>query len=258
VKVNSGESKVVTVRLKRDPSSPLWAAPGHFTVELGGGIPLSHGFGGTIAGTCETSCSQGAAVGGRVAFFGGYELGNGFGFGVTAGYLGMQQTTTGRAAEIQAFGIVHPNKGVANDSVAIESFLLGAYGALRLGDRFPVRLRLGAGVGLGSITDTRTGQFRVSDPTITLPYAVGPVIESPSVTWLFVEPEVRVGMRIVDRLEVSAGISMLLLVTPEAPAWNEAHAINASSDGYGQFGADTMSSFLLYAATPGVSVRYEI
>jgi tetratricopeptide (TPR) repeat protein len=257
VNVEGGAQQIVTIKLRRDPNSPLWQRPGHFMVELGAGLALTPALGGAISAGCEGSCSQGIGLGGMLDFHGGYELSGGFGFGLKAGYWRISQDTEGRPTAVHAVGRVAPDLGAANDTIEHRGFLIGAFGALRLGERFPVRLRLGAGVAFGSVVDTRTGEFRVSDPRSRDSYRLGPVIEAPSVVWLVVDPDVRIGMRFSEHIELSAGVSMPIFVAPSTPTWNADHAINAFSDGYGTFEADALTNSIVYAIAPGLSARYD-
>jgi hypothetical protein len=173
-----------------------------------------------------------------------------------AGYSSMVQATTGRSDMLSVVGHSLPTKGTVDDSVQVRGFLAGAFAAIRVGDRFPVRLRLNAGAAIGAVVDTRVGQFHVSDQTVVADYSVGPVVEAPSLTWLYLEPEVRVGFRFNKHIEASAGIGALFLVTAAPPAWDEKHAINASDDGYGTFGADILINSVVFALTPGLGVSY--
>jgi hypothetical protein len=96
----------------------------------------------------------------------------------------------------------------------------------------------------------------VSDPTVDEDYAIGPVVEAPSVTWFYLEPEVRMDFKLHNRVDLSVGVGGLLLISTESPTWDETHAINASDDGYGLFPAEVLINPIVFAVTPGVSVRY--
>lgn len=252
-----GEHDTVSVPLERDPSAPIWRLPARFTFELGGALSITPSLGGDIAGSCSRGCEKSVGVGGAVAFHGGYELWNGFGFGVTAGYLSSRQTTTGRPTAIATVGHTERDHGTADDTLKLRGFLAGGFAALKLGQRFPFRIRLGSGVVIGSVSDTRTGSFKVIDPTVMDRYAIGPVIEAPSVTWFYVDPELRAGLRLGEHFEVSAGLSALILVGLRPAKWDANHAIYASSDGHGSFAADALTSPIVALLRPGISARYD-
>lgn len=256
VNLARGAQETFAITLQKDPDSPLWRAPGRFFVEAGAALPLTGGFGGEISSSCVNSCSRTIGFGGYASAHGGYELGTGFSFGLTAGYLNMQQETTGRLAEMTVTGLVDPVVGTADDTIGVRGVFAGAFAGLKFGDRFPLRLRMNAGVSIGSVADVRYGQFHVNDPTVVEDYAVGPVVEAPSMVWFYMEPEVRVDFKLHKRIDLSVGAGGLLLIAPESPTWDETHAINASDDGYGQFAAEVLINPIVFAITPGVSVRY--
>lgn len=259
INVPAGELKELKVSLRKDYNSPVWAEQPRVLLELSGGAALSPSFGGDIATGCTGTCKQGIAAGGRVALRGGYELSSGFSLGATASYLGMQQSTTGRATTLLPYTEGSPSAGIANDTVSLQAFLVGPYAAYRLGERFPLHLGLAAGVGLSSVSDRRTGLFGES--------AIGPVVQSGFYTWLFVEPEVRVGMRVLERLTLGISISGLFLYAPSAPQWNESMRISPHGNALGltpeleqragRFSAETVMGSTMVAITEGVSVRYE-
>ncbi len=248
---------VVAVTLRKDPSAPLWRRPGRFSLELTGGALLFPSMGGDLAGSCAAPCSRAVGAGGQVIFRGGYEMWNGFGFGVATGYLDATQTVRDRAALLQPVGLARPDSGTLTDALRVRGFLAGAWAAYGLGERFPLRFRLGAGALIGKVTDIRTGAFQPSDATLTRPFSIGPVIESPSVAWFYLDPEIRAGLRIGEHFEISAGLEAMLLVTLAAPRWNAAHAINAATDGYATFAADRLTGTVLFGLLPGVGARYD-
>jgi len=162
-----------------------------------------------------------------------------------------------RAALLQPVGLAQPDRGTLTDTLRVRGFLAGAWAAYGLGERFPLRFRLGAGALIGKVTDIRTGAFQPSDATLTRPFSIGPVIESPSVAWFYLDPEIRAGLRIGEHFEISAGLEAMLLVTLAAPRWNAAHAINAATDGYATFAADRLTGTVLFGLLPGVGARYD-
>jgi hypothetical protein len=260
ITIATGDDKALAVKLRKDLDSPVWARTGHFTLELSGSVPLAPSFGGQLAASCQVGCRQGVGIGGRGMLRGGYELGNGLGFGITAGYLEMQQSVTGREATFRPKDPAGKAlTGIANDTVAIRDFMLGAYGALRLGKRFPVHVGLAAGVALGNISDTRTGLFNDS--------AVGPVTQSAFFTWIFVEPELRVGVHLTEHLGLGVSLSGLLLVAPRVPQWNPTLVLDPHGKELGQgaggqnrlgyFDAETITGSAIFAVTESVSVHYD-
>ena len=253
-----GSQEVLKIALRKDPDSPLWRKPGRFFVEAGGAVPLSGGFGGQISATCVDTCTRTLGYGGYTSFHGGYELGTGFSFGLTAGYVNMTQETTGRRAELTVGGVVDLVVGKAIDTIGVRGVFAGAFAGLKFGERIriPLQLRVNAGVSIGSVADIRYGQFHVQDPTVEEDYRIGPVVDAPSMIWFYLEPEVRMEIKLRDRVDLLLGLGGLLLIAPESPKWNTAIEINASDDGYGRFAAEVLVNQIVFAVTPGVSVRY--
>jgi hypothetical protein len=256
VALSRGSQEVLNVALKKDPDSPLWRSPGRFFVEAGAAMPLTGGFGGEISASCVDTCSRTIGYGGYASAHGGYELGTGFSFGLTAGYVNMVQDTTNRLAELTVTGVAAPTVGTADDTIKVRGVFAGAFAGLKFGDRFPLRLRMNAGVSIGSVADIRYGSFHVKDPTVVENYDVGPVVEAPSMVWFYMEPEVRMDFKLTSRVDLSVGLGGLLLISPDSPTWDETHAINASDDGYGTFAAEVLANQIVFAVTPGASVRY--
>jgi hypothetical protein len=248
-----GGRGVVEATLDRDPRSPRWQRPGRFVLEAGGGVALSPSFGALGKG-CFQACAQGLGTGGYALLHGGYELGSGFAFGVEAGYLRMQEATQGRNTSLQAVGLMSPSAGTADDTRKLRTFLVGGWAGLGAGGRVRLRVRLGAGVALGTISDTRTGTFAAQDGAR---FDVGPLIQVPSATWFYLAPEVRLGVRLGGHVELSAGVAARTLISLSPRRWDAAQPVRAGDDGYGQFAADPLLSPVVLALTPGLSARYD-
>jgi tetratricopeptide (TPR) repeat protein len=256
ISLKAGARQIAAVALRRDPDSPLWQRPPRFTFDFALGTPLSASLGGGLSRSCSRECTQDPAVGSYGSLLGGYELGSGFGFGVLAGYTSMKQATADRAATIETVGRLTLGTGTLDDLIEVRGFLAGAFASLRFGDESPLHLRLGAGALIGSLTDTRTGVFTTT-ASIASTYVVGPIIQSEPAAWLFLSPEIRAGKRLNENLEVSAGISALLLISPSPPKWNADHPINASTDGYGRLPEEDFMSSIVLALMPVVGARYD-
>lgn len=248
-----GGRGMVAATLDRDPRSKRWQRPGRFLLEVGGGAALSPSFG-ALGNGCSKACAQPLGAGGYGLFHGGYELGSGFGFGVEAGYLRVQQATTGRATSIQAVGRAAPSAGTADDTRKLRTFLAGAWAGLGAGGRLRLRVRLGAGVALGTLSDTRTGTFTAQDGAR---FDVGPLIQAPSTTWFYLAPEVRLGVRLGGHVELSAGVAGLTLIGLSPRRWDATQPVRAGDDGYGTFAADPLVAPVILALTPGLSARYD-
>lgn len=264
ITVAAGSEKFVDVALRKDIQSPVWVEPGHYMLEVSGGVVLAPALGGDIAAGCTEKCLQSVGSGARVALRGGYELGNGLGFGLTVGYLGLQQTTTGRATQLYPFvdgaqSTGAPSTGAVDDTVSLQDATVGAYASYRLGRRFPLRLGLAAGVAIGNLSDTRTGVFGSA--------GIGPVSQTGLVPWFFVEPEASAGVRINEHIGIGLNVSALILIAPQAPRWSEAMLINPHGNQFGrdatgelqvgQFKAESVTGSVIVALNPSLSARYD-
>ena len=248
VHLEQGKREVLTVLLERDPSAPMWRRPSRITLEIGASLPLAPSFGGDVAGRCGDGCSRSAGVGGQVAFHGGFELGSGLGFGVAAGYVSVSQSVTNRVTTLTTVGMGKPT-GLVDDALRIRGFLAGAWTGFVFGERFPLRLRLGAGALIASVLDERSGTFGG--------VAADPSGIAQSSTFFYVAPEVRAGVRLGKHVEVTAGLTTLVLVGLSRPRWDENLAINAGRYGIAYYAADNLTSQVVALATPSVGARYD-
>jgi hypothetical protein len=67
---------------------------------------------------------------------------------------------------------------------------------------------------------------------------------------------VSVGVRVSDHFELSPSISALFLVAPRVPRWDSTMGIDASTDGYAVFDADSATGSVVFAVTAGLTARY--
>jgi hypothetical protein len=187
---------------------------------------------------------------------GGYQLGSGFGFGVAAGYLLATQDVTGRSTELVPHsknGLPAPQPGTADDKLRLSAFLGGADVFYRTGDQIPVLFRLGVGAMVGQLRDERKGSFTAG----TTPVQALPVVDLPMATSIYVNPEVRVGLRLGKHVDLSAGIQTLLLVAIKQPTWNDRIELDAGPGGIGGYRADPLMGQFVLLLAPTVSFRYD-
>lgn len=269
IEIQRGKRVVLAISLQRDPSSPFWRKPPRkprFIAEISAGVPISPDFGGDIANNCAGACEKGVGVGFLGSLRGGYELSSGFGFGVSAGYLSVSQTTSDRVMTLSPINLepadptLGPNPGTASDTVFIKGAALGAWSGLSLGERYLLHLRLGAGFVLGSIADTRAGRFTAdtqADLSAATYYDVGPIGVSSGASLFFVAPEVRAGLRLSDHLEITAGIEVMALISLVQPTWSDQKEVNAEKAGIGTFAAETLVGQSLFLVAPSVGARWD-
>jgi hypothetical protein len=81
-------------------------------------------------------------------------------------------------------------------------------------------------------------------------------------TYGYVAPEIRIGRRFGDHVEVDVGVELLLLAALSRPTWQDDTKVKTSGsptsqgDGYGTFGGDTLLGGILVGATPSLAARY--
>lgn len=243
----------VAFTLERDVTSTSFVLknPARVFVEIDGGLGLGLLFGGDVRSSCSGSCSAQIPLGIGGAFHGGYTLSSGLSFGIDAGVLALSAGTTGRQTELTP-KLLTPNAGTADDSLYLRGFRVGPSVGYRFGDSLPITLRVGLGIFLGSVGDARTGTFTSSDGTR---YDVS-VSESAAATYLYAAPELRIGKKLGDHLEVNAGLTLLVLAALERPRWQDEQSVVAARDGLAKFGSQTTTGGFLITAIPGIGLRY--
>jgi hypothetical protein len=265
VALRTQDRQVVTISLERDLSSPVWGvkARPRFAVALDGAFAVTPVSSGQVQSACTSPCSGAVPVGGLALASASYELPLGLGVGVEGGYLGFVQTLVGRGGSIAGSAMRATDVGSLDDRIAATGVLVGAALSYRRGESWPMTVRVSLGVYVSSVTDQRQGIFTTSSqgqPPNT-PYGVG-MSESRGATFVYAAPEVRVARRLGERLEMDAGLKLLVLTTPSPPAWTDANLVHAGppgtqGDGVGQFGTQTLTSSILFVVAPGIGARYE-
>ena len=164
------------------------------------------------------------------------------------------QGVEGRDAELYPVGVSEPDRGSADDDLRLSGALVGATIGYHVEQRFPLQFRVGAGVLLGQVRDERSGNFTARDGSVI--YAA-PAASFSSATYLFLDPELRIGARFAERFEVSAGAKLLVLIAPEPPTWDSTIEIPASTDGIGTYRPEPVMGDLVFMVAPGVNLRYD-
>ncbi len=247
-------SEVVPATLDRDPSYLAGPRP-RLAVELDSAMPLGAAYGGEVADACSGSCSAGLPIGLHAVLHGVYQLGSGFGAGIDAGYLLAFRSISGAEAALEPKG--RPtNGGVTDDSLRLSGLTVGAGAQYHRGEQWPITARLGAGVMLGSLNDSRSGTFT---NTSSERYEVS-LEESSPATYLYVAPEVRVGRYVTKSLELNLGAEVLLMTALTQPKWRDRTGVVTSNvgrgDGLATFGERTTAGSFLVFVAPGVGARY--
>jgi hypothetical protein len=267
VTLQVGGHSVVVAPLERDVTSSLWAmhvAP-KLVVEFDSSLLLSPSFGGL---PCANPCRASVPLGGQEVAHVGYQHPTGFGFGIDIGYLALIETLKDRPTTIHGDGSEGvSDSGTATDTLLLSGFTLGGSAFYRRGNAWPVTLRVGVGVLLGSIHDARTGQFEAMKATNAADstYSVS-ASDTPLATFLYAAPEVRIGRRIGDHFELSVGVQAMLLAALNQAVWSDNGEIplapqlagsTARHEGIGGFAPDPLVGSFLLVVAPSVGAHLE-
>ncbi|AUX22727.1 hypothetical protein SOCEGT47_032340 [Sorangium cellulosum] len=254
VTLQKGQRQNLSVSLERDEDAEMWRKPPKITLDASASFLVAPTLGGEITSGCSGGCSSSLGLGGLGMIHGGYEFGSGLGLGVEAGVLFATQQIDERPAGLTPVGFRDPLRGTANDALRLTGFLAGATFGYHLGEAFPTLLRLGAGVLRGEVRDERTGRFETSAGEAFSTY---PVVDFAPTTYFYAAPEARLGMRLGERWEASAGLKLLLLIGLSKPAWDRTIELAASTDGIGTYAPDALMGDFVLMVAPGASLRYQ-
>lgn len=258
----------VRMELPRNPKSPFWREPPpppHYTAEFSTGLMLAPSVGGDISSACTQNCQLSMGLGTYSAFRGGYELSSGFSFGMALGYATVQQEAQDRTAHLNVVSL--PNNATASGTADDVLSIRGVFGGIWAGysfrpfdSNFPFHLRATAGLLWGSASDSRNGQFQANLDGRS--FRVGTLVEQKTAGFIVAAPEVRLGYRLLRKLEVYAGLEVPLWFALSQPRWiddpKNGHAVYAGSDGYGWFNAESYTSRVIVGFVPGFGVKIDL
>jgi hypothetical protein len=223
--LDRGKREVVALSLERDPTSAAFRQqnPPHVVFEATGAFLLSPSLGGSVLESCTGSCSNGWAMGALAMIHGGYQLSSGLSFWLQGGYLSASQSIKDRSVKLLPRGLPDFD-GTASDNLRLSGALLGASAGLSRGQAVRLRVRLAAGAFIGSASDERKASGTTPPdhdvPDVTVDFSE---TESPSAKYLFVAPEVRVGLRLSQHWELSAGIGAWVLLGISDIDWQDSN-----------------------------------
>ncbi len=254
VDLAKGDRQEVKLELDRDESAEKWNVPSKIVLDVTGGVALTPSFGGDVAASCGDTCSSGVGFGGLVMLNGAYEFGSGFGLGLTAGVMQAGQTVEGRSSTLTPVGIDPGLGGSATDDLRLRGILAGAHAGMRFLDRFPIRLRLGAGALISETRSIRTGAFTTRAGGN---YSAPELGQSATTAFVYIDPEASVGVKIGDVFELGVGVQGLILIPPSAPTWggDENPNVVVEGDGLSSYASDETTMGVMAFVVPGVSVR---
>lgn len=218
-----GQREVVALSLERDPTSAAFRQqnPPHVVFEATGAVLLSPSLGGNVLDSCSGSCSKGWATGALAMLHGGYQLSSGLSFWLQGGFLSVGQSVKGRSTRLLPRGLPE-FEATAGDKLRLSGALLGASAGLSRGHAVRLRVRLAAGAFIGSAKDERKAQGTTPPdhdvPDVAVDFSE---TESPSAKYVFVAPEVRVGLRLSQHWELSAGVGAWILLGLADVSWQD-------------------------------------
>ncbi len=244
----------IGVQLERDPDSPLWQAQKKPRIfgELAPSFPIAIVLGGDVSDSGSASFPLGFAGRAHV----GYELTSGLGFSLDAGYMYFARTIEGRDSVLRPVGKPEA-RGTATDKLSLKGLLVGGSAQLHrntFGEKMPLLLRVGVGAFLANANDRRSGDFTA---TGSPPVSVDTARTSVDVPHLYVAPEVRVGYRIADRLELSLGVEVMVLVALKEARWDTQNGVVLGNQGLAGYDNQTLFGTTLFLVNPGVGARFD-
>lgn len=261
-----GPTTIVREALERDPNSEAFRAknPPRVLASADAALLFSPGFGGDLASACGDGCQSSVPLGTSVTARAGYRLGMGLGFTADVGFLYAAQAREGVTNTALPYGLPE-HRGRTNDSLTLIGPTFGASLSYVTGERFPLHLRLGAGVLVGTASDTRSGSFSTpSGETYDLPDRSLSVVKAS----LYVEPEVRLGYRISRKVTVEAGVRVLVVAfLGNVPRWENQTELSLGRcpdadpkvcAGRGVYAPMDLFSSALLMLGPSLAVRMEL
>ena len=254
VTLQKGQRQTVAVELERDEDAPMWRKPSKWTVDVGASFLILPTLGGDVADACDADCSASPGIGVAGMVRGAYELGSGLGFGIEVGYLLASHEVTDHTSALTPNGLSSANEGRATDRMRLQAFMAGANIGYHVGEEYPFAVRLGAGIMLGELRDERDGAFvaRAGDS-----YRTSPVATFPGMTYIYIDPEIRAGVRFLEHFELTGSVQALMMVGITQPKFDPSLQVAAGSDGLGSYGEDTLMGSFVVAIAPGANLRYD-
>ncbi|AUX33646.1 MULTISPECIES: PEGA domain-containing protein [Sorangium] len=223
--------------------------------EVSAAAPLVVSLGEDTPTGCVGSCSEPLGSGVSLLVHGGYGIDH-LSFGASAGYLGVQQAVRGRIATLEAAGGASYSVRV-DDTTALRGALFGAWVGYSSGERLLLHARLGAGGLFGAVAGSRASA-RAS--TSGAP-SFGPLERSAAARFVYVAPEVRAGVRLARRVELTLGLAVPLLIAVPRPASSQRVFVDTAAGvdhaASAWFPAEPLTAPLFPLFMPALSARYD-
>ncbi|WP_437738659.1 PEGA domain-containing protein [Sorangium sp. So ce1335] len=237
-------------REERGPRrTPRWLA------ELSAAAPLVVSFGGDAPTGCVASCSKPLGAGVSLMVHGGYGIDH-LSFGASAGYLSVRQAVRGRITTLEAVGgASYPVR--VDDTTALRGALFGAWVGYSSGEVLRLHARLGAGGLLGVIAASRTSARASTGGAPSF----GPLERSAAARFVYVAPEVRAGVRLARRVELTLGLEVPLLIAVPRPASSQRVFVDTAAGvdhaASAWFPGEPLTAPLFPIFMPALGARYD-
>ena len=252
VELQKGQRETLAIELERDEDAPRWRKPSKWTIDVNASFVLAPSLGGDVADRCAEGCESPLGLGSLARVNGSYELGSGLGCGIELGYLTATKEVKKRESEVTPNGMTSADPGWATDSFRLSALLAGASLGYHFGEQYPVTLRVGAGVLYGQLRDERAGHFTAQHGG---EFDAFPVVDFPTVTYVYIAPTARAGYRLTEQLELSGQLQALLLVALAQPKWDDSIEVAAATDGIARYRDESLMGSFVGMFAPGVNLR---
>lgn len=213
VRLVPGEQRDLPIEIKRDDDAEIWQKPSKFVIDASTGFVVLPSLGGALSDNCSAeSCSQSIGLGAMGMASAIYEFGSGIGLGLSGGYLPVWQKTSRRSSTFTPNGL-DANLGHVDDKVRLGTWMVGGTidyqpENFRIMESFRIRMRLGAGVGFGTVRDERTGEFQDANGNAYTPNAV---VDFATGLIAYATPELRITRQFWNHVEFGLFLQGLAL-----------------------------------------------
>lgn len=249
VSLASGDHQTISVTLERDPSSETFRAanPPKIVFSVDGALAVA------MTGVTDSGLGLGPLA--RVHV--GYEAGWGLGVGLSGGYFSAAQSLSSRSFELSPTGFT-PYGHTLDESTSLRGALIGIDGSFHRGKTTTLTARIGAGMLIGNAKDTRTGTLPVVNPQAPAGTYAANAVTSESAISAYVAPEIRVGYRVADHVEIDIGAALFIIQSISRPKWDTSGSpINSTADGQVTMPNDPLTKSTLVVVSPSIGARFD-
>jgi PEGA domain len=252
VTLTSGDRQVVSATLERDPNSAVFRAanPPRIVFSVDGALAVA------MTGVADSGLGLGPLA--RVHI--GYEAGWGLGVALSGGYFSAAQSVSSRSFHLSPTGF-NAYDHTLDESTSLRGALLGIDGSFHRGKTTTLTGRIGVGMLIGGAKDTRSGTLPVVNPTPpagSAPTYAASATTSQSAISAYVAPEIRVGYRVAEHVEIDIGAALFIIQSISRPKWDTSGSpITSTADGQVTMPSDPLTKSTLVVISPSVGARFD-